>query len=285
MADKKPKRKRGAVPRVVLFWSAFILVIALLFIINIPKISKTFETVFGGEKEGAVENTAVQTERARPAGEPAREPSVTFITPESSKDSPRDGESGAITVFPEAPEAPAAPPPEPPPAARQSAGPPPAAEPAELNQRPSGAEPKGAQTDPRARTIYLVKVEGAGTVFLEPVKRLVPVNDTPLVTALNILLAGPTADESRRELISVIPKGTRVLRASVNGSIATIDFNENFMFNNYGEEGYIAQLKQIIWTATEFANINEVQIQIEGRKTEFLGETARIDRPLSRASF
>jgi spore germination protein GerM len=56
------------------------------------------------------------------------------------------------------------------------------------------------------------------------------------------------------------------------------------MFNGYGAEGYVAQLRQIVWTATEFPNIHDVQILIEGRRIEFLGESIRIGRPISRDS-
>ncbi|MDR2865644.1 MAG: GerMN domain-containing protein, partial [Spirochaetaceae bacterium] len=43
-------------------------------------------------------------------------------------------------------------------------------------------------------------------------------------------------------------------------------------------------LRQIVWTATEFSSVHDVQILIEGRKIDFLGEAIRIDRPLSRNS-
>ena len=121
-------------------------------------------------------------------------------------------------------------------------------------------------------------------MFLSPAKRAIPVNDSPLISTLNALLQGPTAEEKRLGLVSLIPPGTRVLGAAVDRNIATINFNDSFLFNSYGAEGYLAQLRQIIWTATEFPNINAVQIHIDGKKVEFLGETIRIDRPHGRDS-
>jgi spore germination protein GerM len=100
--------------------------------------------------------------------------------------------------------------------------------------------------------------------------------------ALGALLAGPTAEEQRRELRSFIPEGTRILSATVRGGTAYISFSEEFQYNTYGVEGYAAQLRQIVWTATEFANVTDVQILIEGRRVDYLGEGIWIGSPLGR---
>jgi spore germination protein GerM len=58
------------------------------------------------------------------------------------------------------------------------------------------------------------------------------------------------------------------------------------MINRYGIEGYAAQLKQIVYTATGYATVKDVQFLIEGEKREYLGgEGVYIGKPLSRASF
>ncbi|MDR3124205.1 MAG: GerMN domain-containing protein, partial [Treponema sp.] len=68
-------------------------------------------------------------------------------------------------------------------------------------------------------------------------------------------------------------------------STAYLSFSEDFQFNTYGVEGYIGQLRQIIWTATEFPNISDVQILIEGRRIDYLGERIAIGSPLGRDAF
>jgi spore germination protein GerM len=103
-----------------------------------------------------------------------------------------------------------------------------------------------------------------------------------MLDALNVLLQGPTGEEQRRGLVSLIPSGTRILSATVRGSTAYISFSEEFQYNTYGVEGYAAQLRQIIWTATEFSNVRDVQILIEGRRVDYLGEGIWIGSPISR---
>jgi germination protein M len=80
--------------------------------------------------------------------------------------------------------------------------------------------------------------------------------------------------------------GTKLVSATVRGSTAVLNFNEKFMFNSLGIEGYAGQLKQVVYTATEFSNIQDVQFLIEGQKRDYLGgEGVYIGRPLSRNSF
>jgi spore germination protein GerM len=105
-----------------------------------------------------------------------------------------------------------------------------------------------------------------------------------MLDSLNALLAGPSAEEQRRGLISLIPRNTRILSVIVRGNTAYISFNEDFQYNTYGVEGCAAQLKQIVWTATEFPNIKDVQILIEGRRMDYLGEGIWIGSPIGRES-
>jgi spore germination protein GerM len=103
--------------------------------------------------------------------------------------------------------------------------------------------------------------------------------------ALNVLLAGPSSDEVSRGILNLVPQNTRILSAAVRGSTAYINFSEDFLFNTFGVEGYVAQLRQIVWTVTEFQNVRDVQILIEGRRLDYLGEGIWIGSPISRQSF
>lgn len=134
--------------------------------------------------------------------------------------------------------------------------------------------------------IYFVYIGEDGTLSRKMITRAVEKNDSPLVTNMNILLAGPNAQESARGYRSLIPEGTRLLSASVRDGIAYLNFNEQFEFNTVGMDGYQAQLMQIVYTATEFGTVNSVQFLIEGQKKEYLGsEGIWIGSPLSRSSF
>lgn len=152
---------------------------------------------------------------------------------------------------------------------------------------PKGTSPSAPpeKPAPRIRRLYLVRVEEDGTVTRVSVERSLPSSDTPLADAIASLLKGPTVTEKQKGYTSLIPPGTRLYSALVKDGIAYLNFSEEFLFNPYGTEGYLGQLKQIVWTATEFPTVKQVQILIEGKVTEYLGEGIRIGRPLSRDSF
>jgi spore germination protein GerM len=134
----------------------------------------------------------------------------------------------------------------------------------------------------RERNMYLVNIDRDGAVLRTRVARSLPVTDSPLTDVLTSLLAGPAPDERGRGVITLIPEGTRVISATIRGSTAYINFNEEFQFNTYGVEGYAGALVQIVWTATEFSNVSDVQILIEGRRVDYLGEGVWIGSPVSR---
>jgi spore germination protein GerM len=103
-----------------------------------------------------------------------------------------------------------------------------------------------------------------------------------MADVLKALTTGPETDELRRGFITLIPKGTKILNAVVRGSTAYISLSEDFQLNTHGVEGYAASLRQIVWTVTEFSNVRDVQILIEGRRVDYLGEGIWIGSPLDR---
>lgn len=138
----------------------------------------------------------------------------------------------------------------------------------------------------RVASLYFVKVDDDGIISRHEVKRTISASDSPLTDALAALLAGPSTEEMSKGFISLIPSDTRLLSAQVRGSTAYLDFNEAFMYNRYGIEGYAGQLRQIVYTATNFSTVKDIQILIEGQKKDYLGgDGVYIGKPLSRASF
>jgi spore germination protein GerM len=127
-----------------------------------------------------------------------------------------------------------------------------------------------------------MQVDRDGTIVRTKVTRTLDASDSPMLDVLRTMLRGPTDEEQRRGLVSLIPRGTRVISATVRGSTAYINFSEEFQFNTYGIEGYAAQLRQIVFTVTEFANIKDVQILLEGRRVDYLGEGIWIGSPVGR---
>jgi spore germination protein GerM len=141
--------------------------------------------------------------------------------------------------------------------------------------------PQGLDVEGDEQTLYFMTLNQVGTITQVPVKRVLPASDTSLLNVLKILLAGPTLEESRDGLFSLIPSETKVLSATARGHTAYIDFSEEFLINTYGIEGYAAQLKQVVFTASEFSDIQDVQILIEGRRRNYLSEEILINIPIS----
>ncbi|MBE6347760.1 MAG: hypothetical protein E7064_02285 [Spirochaetaceae bacterium] len=135
-------------------------------------------------------------------------------------------------------------------------------------------------------SLCYVMIDSDGAVIRKEVIKEVPKNSSPLTTAINTLLSGPTSEEADKGYKSLIPEGTKLLGARVANKTATLNFSESFSFNKYGVQGYLGQLMQIVYTATSFSTIDNVQFLIEGQKLEYLGgEGVWIGSPLSRISF
>jgi germination protein M len=151
-------------------------------------------------------------------------------------------------------------------------------------QSQTGQNPPSAQREPetRERVLYFIQVDRSGQINRVQANRRLPVSDSPLTDAIQALIAGPSAGEKNSGLISLIPPSTKLLSASVRGSTAYISFNEEFQYNTYGVEGYAGQLRQVVFTATEFPNVADVQILIEGRRIDYLGEGVWVGSPVSR---
>ncbi|MFP3042548.1 GerMN domain-containing protein [Treponema primitia] len=234
------------------FWTLFFIIVISLFFVNLQLIRSSVE------KTGLLERL--------------------FNKTETEEKSPKTD----VTELPAAPKLPAAPelvPTEEPPAADTVEQTPQAV------PEPKPAAPPVSPTVPsRNQTLYFIQVDGDGALLRKAVTRSVK-SASPLTDTLRLLLQGPTAEEQRRDLRSLIPPGTKLLRAEVRGSTAYINFSEEFQFGTNGVEGYMGQLWQIVWTATEFPNISDVQILIEGNVVNFLGEGINIGSPLSRNSF
>ncbi len=146
---------------------------------------------------------------------------------------------------------------------------------------------KPAATGTTELQLCFVNIDGDGSVVRQLVKRKVSKSDSPLTASITLLLKGPDSTISaERNLMSLIPEGTKLLSAKVSGGVAYLNFNEAFEINTYGVEGYIHQLEQIVYTATAFSTVNSVQFLIEGEKRDYLGSEGQwIGSPLSRSSF
>jgi spore germination protein GerM len=269
VAKKKAsaKKKKRSASLGVAFWLLFFLVMAALFLINYPRIQKTWENVVGRNKH-TEQNTDTEPELTPEAIVEAGQQ----VPPFETVDNPPFEIVEAVEGVPDA-----EPTPTPTPTILTPAQKP-------DTSRETSTKPVAPETrqELRQRTLFFVNVDATGMVFIKSVNRMITTKGSPLIESLNALLLGPDGMEKKQGLTTLIPEGSRILSARVDGSTAFLNFNETFIFNSYGAEGYIAQLRQIVWTASEFPSVQDVQILVEGKKIDFLGETIRIDRPINR---
>jgi len=256
----------------VIFWLVFIIVIISVFMANADTIKKNFG-LFRTRLTTApsAEDTALPpdvTGNETPIQEQPQETSVTVRIP------PKEKEQNAQPASQLKPDAQTQT------QKKNETTKPPNQSPAPLN----AAKPAGtAQT--RDRNIYFTQIDKDGQILQSKVPRKIQTSDSPMQDTLNSMLRGPSADELNKGIFNLIPQNTRVISATVRGNTAYINFSEDFLFNTFGVEGYVAQLRQIVWTVTEFPNVKDVQILIEGRRLDYLGEGIWIGSPISRQSF
>lgn len=135
--------------------------------------------------------------------------------------------------------------------------------------------------------LFFMYVNSNGIPNRTEVVRTMRKSESPLMDAINALITGPSAEEEKKNgCMTMIPGNTRLIGASVKNGVATLNFSEEFEYNQYGTEGLRGQLIQIVYTATAFPTVESVQILVAGEKRELLGsEGVWIGSPLNRSSF
>ena len=126
--------------------------------------------------------------------------------------------------------------------------------------------------------VYLLK-----NSHIEKVTRNVGMGNVNVDRAVEELVKGPTKAEIKSGYFTEIPKGTKVIGVDVEDGTAFVNFNSRL--TNYGGgttrvKGLIAQ---IVYTLTEFPEVKQVRIQVNGSGEVALGsEGYEIDTPLSK---
>ncbi len=155
--------------------------------------------------------------------------------------------------------------------------------PAEQTESAAPEDPPEAQEQTLRARLFFVQVNDQGYIQLKSIIRTVPAGDAPLTAAVQALLEGPDTREMNRGLLNLIPEDSQLLSARVTDGTAYLNFNEAFRFNPMGMDGYEAQIRQLVYTATEFPTIDRVQILLDGQVNDYLGaEGIFIGEPLGR---
>jgi germination protein M len=141
------------------------------------------------------------------------------------------------------------------------------------------AAPAPAQQGQEYATIYLVKAEPT-EFHLVPVQRKLGGPATPQA-ALQALINGPLAHE---ELFASVPASVQLRSLTIQDGLATADFSSEIVKDFNGGallESYL--VTAIVNTLTEFPQIQQVQILVEGEAVESIGGHILVSKPLSRA--
>jgi germination protein M len=102
-----------------------------------------------------------------------------------------------------------------------------------------------------------------GSAGIVATLREVPGTKAVATAALNALLAGPTATETKHEISTAIPDGTQLLGLSVESGEATVNLSSEF--ESGGDASAVqTRLGQVVYTLTQFPSVKSVVVQVEG---------------------
>jgi germination protein M len=127
------------------------------------------------------------------------------------------------------------------------------------------------RTKNMAASLYFVRIDGEdGSVKPVPVERAIEYKDSPITKTFEALLRGPTETERNKGIISLIPEGTRLLSARIDGGHLTLDFSHHFEDNYTGREAILLELSQVILTSFDFTQVTAVSIRIDGKQKRYI---------------
>lgn len=137
-------------------------------------------------------------------------------------------------------------------------------------------------TTEREVSLYFLKLdEKSEKVYIATVKRKITEKDL-LMNTFDQLIKGPTKYEQGRGYISAVPSNLKVRGIEMKGRTAEIDFNGVIEEGAAGDI-LMKRIQQIVHTATQFENVESVQIKINGQKRKTIGgDGLSIGAPLRR---
>ena len=266
----------------VLFWIAFILLVLVIFLANRSNIQDILESTglvnvmrdrFATEEADNTPAPTEDTESVNTTDEPTGVAFDELPARTEPGTAPSVSDSGAVPIT-DAPQ-------KTPVVVSQNTSPADQQPVAQRAPSPDPTKPNRLMAD-----LYFIRVSSEGRIYPHHVVRPVYYDSSPLTETINALISGPVGNELEDGLLNLIPNGTELLSAHVQNSVAYLNFNQAFRFNQMGAEGTVAQLVQIIFASTEFPTVDRVQFLIEGERVEYLsGEGVYVGEPLGRDAF
>ncbi len=134
---------------------------------------------------------------------------------------------------------------------------------------------KPLETHQKVILFYCELIEAG--VKLVPVEvKITSPNRVPQI--IKLLLTPPSDYPDRYQ--TLIPRGTKLLSYHFNGKQLTLNFNEDFLKEFYGEVGKKLKIAQIVSTLTSLGEVETVLFQINGVQVKYLDSDGLIlNRP------
>jgi hypothetical protein len=146
----------------------------------------------------------------------------------------------------------------------------------------AGIGPTASAAPRTARRMQVsVWLERGGRLWLST--RSVKAAPAVATAALERLFAGPTAGERAAGVRSAVPAGTRLRGISIAAGTATIDVSRTFAAAA-GRKRIRVRLAQLTFTATQFATVRRVQLEVAGQVVQSIAG-APVPQPASRSDF
>ncbi len=130
--------------------------------------------------------------------------------------------------------------------------------------------------------IYFVRFnERNEKSYLTYVKRSID-SRNPVESALKELIRGLSPSEERRGLLTAVPENLKLRNVRMRNRTAELDFNGSLQMGAAGNI-LLNRIDQIVYTATQFENVDSVIIKINGKTRRTLGgDGLSISGPLQR---
>ncbi len=156
----------------------------------------------------------------------------------------------------------------------------PQAEPEDVAIAPVLSSPASPTRTSAGPTVLLWFLEGDR---LAPVGRAA--SGTGPATALDLLADGPTPEESAEGLSTALftPQPLAVVDGGQSGSTLTVAVSPAFV--NVSGDNQLRAVAQVVWTATEFAGVEEVRFVSEDGPLEVPTDEGLTDDPVEREDY
>lgn len=131
--------------------------------------------------------------------------------------------------------------------------------------------------------VYFTKLVNKEKSQIAPVIRQVKPGENSLKTALVELLKGPNQEEKEKGYFTEIPVKTRLLEIKESPDKVVINLSEDFEKNG-GSASMIIRLEQFNYTVLGVVQDKPVYLELNGKKTEYIGgEGVEVSQPLKKS--